>query len=284
MNRRNCVIPIALLLIMTIPFAMADTVTINVTTDGATDVNVQSNNGTFSVVYNGRDILGELEAARKSVNDIEKTLIYWGTLTQVNEVEQHVLVVEEQLNNLTRDLNSVLNELYGNLGFTMRVVGINPGNSTVAMQLIASNMTVADYLDDILTDVDVILVDLNATEQELASIQLQLQNIYAGMMMHDELIMNGRSSVRKLNITFNAEVRNLTERFDEALEGVWDADMELDNRIDVLRTDTEELRDEFRDELARELKKTRDSMNVISTMFVVFSIIAIGIVAKTRRP
>ena len=284
MNRRNCVIPIALLLIMTIPFAMADTVTINVSTSGDAEVNVQSNNGTFSVVYNGRNILGELEAARKSVNDIEKTLIYWGTLTQVNEVERHVLVVEEQLNNLTRDLNSILNELYGNLGFTMQVVGINPGNTTVAMQLITGNMTVADYLDDILTDVDVILVDLNATEQDLASIQLQLQNIYTGMMMHDELIMNGRSSVRVLNTTFSAEVRVLTEHFDEALVDVWDADMELDNRIDVLRADTEELRDEFRDELARELKKTRDSMNVISTMFVVFSIIAIGIVAKTRRP
>jgi len=284
MNKRNCVIPIALLLIMTIPFAMADTVTINVSTSGNADVNVQSNNGTFSVVYNGRDILGELEAARKSVNDIEKTLIYWGTLTQVNEVEQHVLVVEEQLNNLTRDLNSILNELYGNLAFTMHVVGINPGNSTVAIQLITGNMTVADYVEDILVDVDVILVDLNATEQDLASIQSQIYTIYDGMMMHDELIMNGRSSVRVLNITFNAEVRNLTERFDEALEGVWDADMELDDRIDVLNTYTEELRDEFRDELARELKKTRDSMNVISTMFVVFSIIAIGIVAKTRRP
>lgn len=274
-----------LLLLMTIPlFAMADTVTINVSTSGDAEVNVQSNNGTFSVVYNGRDILGELERAQKSVNDIRLTMVYWNGLTQAAEVEKHVDFVEEQLNNLTRDMNIVLNELYGNLGFTMHVVGINPGNSTVAMQLIAGNMTVADYVEDILVDVDVILVDLNATDQQLASLQSQLYNIYDAMMMHDTLIMNGRSSVRQLNATFSAEVRGLTEHFDESLEDVWDADMELDNRIDVLRADTEELRDEFRDELARELKKTRDSMNVISTMFVVFSIIAIGIVAKTRRP
>jgi len=226
MNKQKsyAIIPMVLLLLMAIPSAMADTVTINVTTSGATDVNVQSNNGTFSVVYNGRDILGELERAQQSVNDLRLTMVYWKGLTQAAEVEKHVDFVEEQLNNLTRDMNTVLNDLYGNLGFTMHVVGINPGNSTVAMQLIAGNRTVADYVEDILVDVDVILVDLNTTDQQLASIQSQLYTIYDGMMMHDTLIMNGRSSVRELNATFNAELEGLIERLDEALDDAWATD------------------------------------------------------------
>lgn len=274
-------IPIALLLIMIIPFAMADTVTINVSTDGDAEVNVQSNNGTFSVVYNGRDILGELEAAQKHISDMEKTFIYWAGKRATHD--QDLLVIEEQLNSLTRDLNVVIGELYGNLGFTMHIVGVNPGNTTVSIQLIADNMTLADYIEDILINVDDILIDLNATDQEFASIQLQLENIYAGMMMHDTLIMNGRSSVRDLNTTFNAEITDLAEYFDEALEDIWVADMDLEDRIDVLSMDTEEHRDALRNELLREFKKTRDSMNVISIMFGLFSVIAIGIVAMTRR-
>jgi len=275
---------VLLLLLMAVPSAMADTVTINVTTSGATDVNVQSNNGTFSVIYNGRNILGELERAQKSVNDIRLTMVYWNGLTQAAEVEKHVDFVEEQLNNLTRDMNIVLNELYRNLGFTMHVVGINPGNSTVAMQLITGNMTVADYVEDILVDVDVILVDLNATDQQLASLQSQLYTIYDAMMMHDTLIMNGRSSVRQLNATFNTEMSDLIER-DEAFDLKLTTEIERkDEQIQRLDEQIELLEIEFKEELARELKKTRESMNVISTMFVVFSVIAIGIVAKTRRP
>lgn len=283
MNKQKsyAIIPIVLLLIMIIPPAMADTVTIDLKMDGDAYVNIQNDNGTFSIIYNGRDILGELEAAQKHISDMEKTFIYWAG--QRANHDQDLLVIEEQLSNLTRDLNVVLGELYGNLGFTMHIVGVNPGNTTVSIQLIAGNMTIADYIEDILVEVDDILVELNATDLEFASIQLQFENIYAGMMMHDTLIMNGRSSVRQLNATFNAEISDLIER-DESFDLKLTTEIERkDEQIQRLNEQIELLEIEFKEELARELKKTRESMNVISTMFGLFSVIAIGIVAKTRR-
>ena len=118
------------------------------------------------------------------------------------------------------------------------------------------------------------------TDQCLASIQLQLYEIYAGMMMHDELIMNGRSSVRELNTTFNAEIADLIERYESfdiklttEIERKDEQIQQLDEQIELLE-----------EELARELKSTRDSVNIISIMFGLFSVIAIGIVAMTRRP
>uniref|UniRef100_A0A6M3MDT2 Uncharacterized protein n=1 Tax=viral metagenome TaxID=1070528 RepID=A0A6M3MDT2_9ZZZZ len=282
-NKVYMIVSIALLLIITIPAAMADTVTINVDVDGDAYVNVQNDNGTFSVVYNGRDILGELEAAKKSLNDMEKTFIYWHGLTQTHEVEQNLLVVEEQLNNLTRDLNVVLGELYGNLAFTMHVVGINPANTFVAVTLRSGNVTVAGYIDDILVDINEILVELNATDQELASIQSQFENVYAGMMVHETVLID---TVETIETDFDQFVNYVLElqAEDVSLDSKITIEIERkDEQVQQLEAQIELLEKEFEEELDRELKKTRDSMNVISIMFGAFSIIAIGIIAMTRR-
>ena len=117
------------------------------------------------------------------------------------------------------------------------------------------------------------------TDQDLASIQSQLYNIYDAMMMHDTLIMNGRSSVRELNTTFNAEIADLIER-DESFDLKLTTEIERkDEQIQQLDEQIELLEEK----LARELKKTRNSMNIISIMFGLLSVIAIGIVIMKRR-
>ena len=58
---------------------------------------------------------------------------------------------------------------------------------------------------------------------------------------------------------------------------------ELDNRTDILRMDMEELRGELVS-TNRELKMMRNSMKNITILFGLFSVIAIGIIAITRRP
>jgi len=122
------------------------------------------------------------------------------------------------------------------------------------------------------TDPVIIIVD--------PSIQSQLYNIYDAMMMQDTLIMNGRSSVRELNATFNAEISDLIERYESfdlklttEIERKDEQIQQLDEQIELLE-----------EELAREIKRTRDSINIISIMFGLFSVIAIGIVVMTRRP
>uniref|UniRef100_A0A6M3LTV1 Uncharacterized protein n=1 Tax=viral metagenome TaxID=1070528 RepID=A0A6M3LTV1_9ZZZZ len=254
------ILPIVLLLVMTVPFGLADTVTIDVDMDGDAYVNIQNDNGTFSLIYNGRDILAELEHAQKSVNDIEKTLIYWYGLKEAGKLEDHLLIVEEQLNNLTRDLNIILDGLYRNLGFTMHAIGINPGATSVAIQMIAGNATVAEYIDDMLVDLDDILIDLNATDQEFASIQSQIEEIYIAAETQNMVLMETRLDILDLNATLNAEIMNLTERFNKTLEQIWFADMELDNKIGA---GLEELRDEYLDEICT-LNKELDNQRILS--------------------
>lgn len=58
---------------------------------------------------------------------------------------------------------------------------------------------------------------------------------------------------------------------------------ELDSRVDILSKDVEELRDELAS-TNRELKMMRNSMNNVTILFGAFSVIALGIVAMTRRP
>ena len=57
---------------------------------------------------------------------------------------------------------------------------------------------------------------------------------------------------------------------------------ELGNRTDILSMEMEELRSELIS-TKRELKMMRNSMNVVTILFGAFSVIAIGIVAMTRR-
>jgi len=88
----------------------------------------------------------------------------------------------------------------------------------------------------------------------------------------------------------DAELVSLQDNIAQAFNMIGDAlveniegDRELVERIDVLSMDTEELRDELAS-TNRELKMIRNSMNNVTILFGAFSVLAIGIVAMTRRP
>jgi len=147
-----------LLIAMLTPSALADTVIIDVDMSGDADVTIDNHgDGEFILIYNGRDILQELLDAQKSINDFQKTIIYhstqqqfYETQQQLNELSYELGEINEYLFNLTEDLDGLLGDLYRRLAFTMHAIGINPGTSSVAQELIAGNATVAEYIDDLL--------------------------------------------------------------------------------------------------------------------------------------
>jgi len=167
-----------LLMAMLIPSALADIVTIDVDMNGDADVTIENyGDGEFILIYNGRDILQELLDAQKSITDFQKLVIYqstqqqfYETQLQFNEISLELGEINDYLLRLTEDLNGVLGDIYAKLTFTMHVIGINPGASSVAEALISGNVTVADYLDDLLTRVGVLEVGISEVSYLIAAL------------------------------------------------------------------------------------------------------------------
>ena len=127
------------------------------------------------------------------------------------------------------------------------------------------NETVIDIPDDV-------IIIHNVTEPD--SIQTQLYNIYDWMMMHDELMMNSRSSVRKLNATLNDTIVNFVGVVEDLGWKLLDSDAQLQGQIDTQNTYIEELRQEVA-HVYQELKMERANRNNLTILFLGFSVLVI---------
>lgn len=269
---------ILLLLLMALPVlpAAAD---VNIVIDVDGDVNlglVTLGNGTLlSIDYNGRDLLAEIAAKIKTIEQLRTVIVSLAMRNDVADLEDELAQLESELQKLVDELNLVLNDLYYKLGVQAHVIGINPGNTTVALTLISGNATIADYLDDI-------LIDLNATDQELVSIRLQFENIYAGMMVHDTVIMGTRNMVRETNTTLNAQIKGVIDSFNTALDDIWAADMELKSQIDLQGMDVEELRQKV-SQVHQELMTERVNRNNLTIMFGLYSVMVLAAIIFVNR-
>lgn len=128
------------------------------------------------------------------------------------------------------------------------------------------NETVLDLPDDV-------LVILNVTEPD--SIQTQLYNIYDWMLIHDELMMNSRSSIRELNTTLNDTIVNFVGVVEDLGFKLLDSDAQLQGQIDTQNVYIEELWQEV-SQLHQELMSERAMRNNITIMFGVFCLVVIG--------
>ena len=128
------------------------------------------------------------------------------------------------------------------------------------------NETVLDLPDDV-------LVILNVTEPD--SIQTQLYNIYDWMVIHDELMMNSRSSIRELNTTLNDTIVNFVGVVEDLGFKLLDSDAQLQGQIDTQNVYIEELWQEV-SQLHQELMSERAMRNNITIIFGVFCLVVIG--------
>jgi hypothetical protein len=114
------------------------------------------------------------------------------------------------------------------------------------------------------------------------SIQMQLDNIYNAMIMQDTLIMNGRSSVRKLNATLNDAIVDFGGIVEDLVIKLLDSDAQLQGQIDTQNTYIEELRQEV-SQLQQELLNERAMRNNITIMFGVFCLVVIGAIVVINK-
>ena len=256
-------------------------VTVLTTDDIDLDLTTFGEGALLSVEYNGRDLLQEIEDYLKTISDLRSIIVSLAMRNDIEELEDQLVDLEYGLDKLINELNLILNDLYSKIVNHAHIIGINPLNTTVALNLISGNMTIVDYLDDI-------LIDLNATDQEFTSIQLQFENIYAGMMVHDTVIMGTRSTLREINTTLSDAIVDL-ERVSADILGViaevefqlTESDAKLQDQIDVHDRDLQELRDET-SSLQDQIIKERKARENITLMFGAFSLIVIALNARTR--
>lgn len=98
-----------------------------------------------------------------------------------------------------------------------------------------------------------------------------------GISVIDPLVILNKKIAR-----IDAELISLSDKLNMVCDAMAEIG-ELGNRTDILSMEMEELRGELVS-TNRELKMMRNSMNVVTILFGAFSVIAIGIVAMTRRP
>ena len=131
-------------------------------------------NGTLTIIYNGVDLLAVLDGQRQEVNSLWAEIQYWQSMNYYD-----VSSLYGKLNGLIEELNGVFNDVYGNLGLLVRLIGLD-SNSTITVDL---DNTVVDHLNNAFDN-------LNQIDSEISSLQGELTDnygeIYGGLENQEE--------------------------------------------------------------------------------------------------
>ena len=202
--------------------AFADEVHIEIDMNGDAYVNIENTDGDLTVIYNGRDILGELEAYYKELLNLQSQIAYLQGLANLGDLQGDFTELYLQVSLLIKDLEGILKDLYGNLGFLAHVIGINPGNNSAIVEvLLSGNATIVDYLDEAFTSINGLDGALNYTNTELVNFQdytqTQLNTAYLGLNdLHSELLSFEEYTQQQLNTTYT-ELKSFQEYIENQL-------------------------------------------------------------------
>jgi len=211
-----------------------DQVTVTIKMNGDAYVTITNNNGTIIFTYNGKNIMPKLQ------DDVD-----W-LKARVNSNKLAISLIRRDLRRLIEALNNTFGDLYGKVYFLAHVTGIYKGNdnSTVTIMLKSGNMTIADFINQL----------LNTTEKH----DMQITNLSL------EVTSNRQETREKLNEAFR-EIYMNRAYIDDQLEI-------LDEKISVLSDETNSTFTLVFNDL--ELLKMYEASNARSTQI---ALICIGI-------
>ena len=238
MNGKTLRLPLFFsLLILLVPLLSAradDQVTIKIQMEGDAYVEISNNNGTIVFNYNGKNIMPKIK------NDVN-----W-LKARANSNKLAIYLLRRDLHRLVKVLNDTFGDLYGKVYFLAHVTGIYNGNdnSSVTLRLKSGNMTLTDFIDQL----------LNTTEKQ----DIQIRNIKM------EISSNRHETQQKLNDAFNQILTNRAY-FESQLS-------QMDAKINTLADMTNSTFARVFNDL--ELLKMYEEINVRSTQI---AIICIGI-------
>ncbi len=223
---KNKIVLLAMIILLStmvsIQPAFADEVYINVDMDGDAYVTIENTDGDLTVIYNGRDILAELEAYYKELLNLQSQIAYLQGLANLGDLQGDFTELYLQVSLLIEDLEEILKDLYGNLGFLAHVIGINPGNNSAIVEvLLSGNATIVDYLDQAFTSIYGLDGALNYTNTELVNFQdytqTQLNTAYLELSdLHFELVSFEEYTQQQLNTTYT-ELKSFEKYIEDQL-------------------------------------------------------------------
>ena len=229
------------LLILAVPFFSVradDKVSITVQMSGDAYVTITNSNGTIIFNYNGENVMPEL------LDDVD-----W-LKARANSNKLAIMLIRQDFNRLIMALNDTFSDLYGKVYFLAHVTGIYNGNdnSTVTLMIKSGNMTIADFIDQL----------LNITErQNIRITDLSLQ-----------VASDRQETQKKLNRVFQ-EISVNRRYFEDQLKT-------LDKKIDALHKETNSTFTQVFNNL--ELLKMYEATNTRSTQIALICIAILNII------
>jgi hypothetical protein len=201
--------------VVSIQPVLADEVYIDVDMNGDAYVNIENTDGNLIVIYNGRDILAELEAYYKELLDLQSQLAYLQGLANLGDLQGDFTELYIQVGILIEDLEDILKDLYGNLGFLAHVIGVNPGNNSAIVEvLLSGNATIVDYLDQAFNSIYDLDGALTYTNNELVGFQDYTQQQLSDLQF--ELVNFEDYTQQQLNSTYN-ELKSFEKYIEDQL-------------------------------------------------------------------
>ena len=154
-----------LIAIGTMTTVQAMEVHIDVDAEGNITVTTSNeDNGTLTIIYNGVDLLSELNSQLETVNSQLITIMILQEQMkrfELNDLNQKIL-------QLIEELNSVFKDVYGKVGFLAYVIGLNSNSSMIVENLKSGDSTIVNYLDEASADLDDTNLAISNVAKELA--------------------------------------------------------------------------------------------------------------------
>ena len=233
--------------------ARADEVYIRIDMNGDVDVTINHSNGTFAIYYNGRDLLKEIERQYREIEALRTAMVYLSVKAQAyDELQPEIEELNQTINQMIKELNLIINDLYGGLDAIYRMVGIPGNSSAIRESIIAGNATVIGYLERYAERID----GLNSEMQALRGEMLKL---------HLELLKEMEERNKALEAEMQAQIRVLNASMTQRMEQL---SADYQRQVDLLSLSLTQMQQHF--------------LYVIAS-FVAFSVIVILLTAM-RRP
>jgi len=235
----SLIFSISIMLLSTVNLSLADDyVNIKIQMTGDAYVTISNSNGSITFTYNGLNVLPHV-----------KNEIRW-LQTRANSNKLAIYLVRRDLKRLVVALNKTFNDLYGKVYYLAHITGIYNGNdnSTVTLMLKGGNMTLVDFIDQL----------LNTTEKQ----DMQITNLSL------EVASNQQETREKLNKAFQEIYMNRAYIEDQLKI--------LDEKINALSNKTNSTFTQIFNDL--ELLKMYEASNARSTQIALTCIGVLNII------
>jgi len=142
MNGKSVKIPLIFsIIVLLAPMVFAakaeDQVSIRIKMSGDAYVQID-NNGTVTFIYNGLNVLRDVKGDIKWLQ------------SRVNSNKLAIMLIRRDMGNLIYALNETFSDVYGRMYYLAYVTGLTHNSSKVTLLLKSGNMTITDFLDQLI--------------------------------------------------------------------------------------------------------------------------------------